>query len=96
MSNRADKPNMKDLMDALYHTVAANWEHIGIYLHFPMATLKVIATKHSSDPHKCLVEMLGVWLERVHPPATWSAIIETVEYLGEKQLGRKLREKYQL
>ena len=87
---------MKDLMNALYHTVADKWEHIGIYLHLPMATLKAISDKQQHDPHKCLVEMLGVWLKRLHPPATWSAIIEAVEFLGEEHLGRQLREKHQL
>ena len=63
-------PEMKDLMDAFYHTVADKWEHIGIYLHLPLATLKAISEEHQRDPCKCLVEMLGVWLKRVHPPPT--------------------------
>ena len=89
-------PELKDLMDAFYHTVADKWEHIGIYLHLPMATLKTISERHQHDPRKCLVEMLGVWLKRLHPPPTWSAIIDAVVFLGEEQLGSKLREKYQL
>jgi len=31
-------PEMKDLMDTFYHTVADKWEHIGIYIsifHWP-------------------------------------------------------------
>ena len=44
------KPDPKDLMDALYHTVADKWEHIGIYLHLPMATLRTIAIEHQQDP----------------------------------------------
>ena len=90
------KPDPKDLMDALYHTVADKWEHIGIYLHLPMATLRTIAVEHQQDPHKCLIGMLEVWLKRVNPPPTWSAIIEAVEFLGEGQLGRELKQKYQL
>ena len=89
-------PELKDLMDAFYHTVADKWEHIGIYLHLPLATLKTISEQHQQDPRKCLVEMLGVWLKRLHPPPTWSAIIDAVVFLGEEQLGRKLREEYQL
>ena len=38
--------------------------------------------------------MLETWLERVDPPATWAAIIDAVEFLGEEQLGKELREKY--
>ena len=88
------KPELKDLMDALYHKVADKWEHIGIYLHLHVATLKAIAAEHLHDPHKCLIEMLGIWLKRVHPPATWVDIIEAVEFLGEERLGLDLKEQY--
>ena len=87
-------PDLKDLMDALYHMVADKWEPIGIYLHLPMATLKTIAAERQQDPHKCLIGMLEVWLKRVDPPPAWSAIIEAVEFLGEEQLARELKEKY--
>ena len=59
-----------------------------------MATLKAIAEERQHDPHKCLLGMLEVWLKRVDPPPTWSAIIKAVEFLGEEQLGRELGEKY--
>ena len=81
-------------MDALYHTVADKWELIGIYLHLPMATMKAITIEHQCNPHKCLIGMLGVWLKRMFPYPTWSAVVEAVEFLGEQQLGRELREKY--
>ena len=85
---------MNDLTEALYHTVADKWEHIGIYLHLPMAAVKTIAAEHEQDSHKCLIGMLGAWLKRVDPPPTWTAIIEAVEFLGEEQLATRLREKY--
>ena len=81
-------------MNALYHTMANRWEHIGIYLLLPMTILRAIAAEHQRDPQTCLIRMLEVWLQVVHPPPTWSAIIEAVEFLGEEQLGRELREKY--
>ena len=59
-----------------------------------MATLKAIAEERQHDPHKCLLGMLEVWLKRVDPPPTWSAIIEAVEFLGEEHLARELKEKY--
>ena len=86
----APTPELKDLMDALYNKVADKWEAIGIYLHLPMATLRAIAAEHH-DPHKCLLGMLEVWLERVDPLPTWSAIIEAVKFLGQEQLARDLR-----
>ena len=49
---------------------------------------------YQHDPHRCLVKMLETWLERVDPPTTWATIIEAVEFLGEEQLGKELRENY--
>ena len=90
------KPQLKDLMDALYHKVADKWKMIGVLLEIPKGKLAGIAEKNRDNPHTCLVEMLETWLERVDPPATWAAIIEAVEFLGEEQLGKELREKYTL
>ena len=81
-------------MDALYNKMADKWEPIGIYLHLSMATLRAISAEQQHDPHKCLIGMLEVWLRRVDPPPTWSSIIKAVEFLGEEQLARDLREKY--
>ena len=88
------KPRLKDLMDALYHKVADKWRIIGILLEIPTAKLEVIAGIHRGDPQTCFVVMLETWLEQVDPPPTWVAIIEAVEFLGEEQLGKELREKY--
>ena len=81
-------------MGALYHKVADKWRTIGLYLEIPKGKLSSIAEKNQRDPHNCLVEMLETWLERVDPPVTWAAIIDAVEFLGEEQLGKELREKY--
>ena len=59
----------------------------------PKGTLACIEASFL-DPRKCLLEMLEEWLKRVHPPPTWAAIIESVNFLGEKQLGNELRRKY--
>ena len=59
-----------------------------------MGKLAGIAEKFQRDPHICLLDMIETWLKRVNPPPTWVAIIEAVEFLGEEQLGKELREKY--
>ena len=87
----APRPDMKDLMDALYHKKANQWKEIGIQLN--ISNLSNIETK-CRDPKPCLLEMLEVWLKRVDPPPTWSDIIAAVEFLGDEQLGKELREKY--
>ena len=82
-------------MTALYNTMADKWKMIGVLLEIPRGKLAIIAEKYSFDPQKCLLEMLGEnWLEQVRPPASWAAIIEAVEFLGEEQLAKELREKY--
>ena len=81
-------------MDALYHKVADKWRTIGLYLEIPKGKLAGIAEKCRDDLYSCLVEVLETWLEQLHPPPTWTAIIEAVEFLGEEQLGKELREKY--
>ena len=87
-------PQLKDLLDALYHKVADKWKMIGILLNIPTEKLVAIAEIQRGDPYMCLVEMLETWLEQVDPPATWTAIIEAVEFLGEEQLEKELKEKY--
>ena len=81
-------------MSALYHRVADKWKQIGIQLEVPEGTLATIAERRQEDPQKCLLEMLEWWLKRVDPSATWSAIADAVEFLGEEQLARELRQKY--
>ena len=81
-------------MSALYHKVADRWKTIGVLLEIPKGKLVGIAEKNQNDPHSCLITMLETWLEQVDPPPTWAAIINAVEFLGEEQLGRELRDKY--
>ena len=81
-------------MNTLYHKVADKWKMIGRYLEIPSGKLAGITEKYPHDPHSCLVEMLEIWLEQVHPLPTWTAIIEAVEFLGESLLGKELRDKY--
>lgn len=90
----SSKPQLKDLMNALYHKVADKWKTIGVHLEIPSEVLAGIAEKCRDDPHRCLIEMLETWTKRIHPPSSWTAIIEAVEFLGEEQLGKELREKY--
>ena len=80
-------------MDALFHEVADKWKIIGVLLDISKGKLASIAENYH-DPQKCLLAMLETWLERVHPPPTWAAIIEAVEFLGEEQLGKTLRDTY--
>ena len=88
------KPQLGDLMDALYHKVADKWKMIGALIEIPKGTLAAITERCQHDPLRCLMEMLEVWLERVHPAASWTTMIEAVDFLGEEQLGGKLTDIY--
>ena len=90
----SSKPLLKDLINAFYHKVADKWKVIGVLIEIPKGSLSGIAEKCRDEPQKCLVEMFEMWLECVYPPPTWAVIIEAVEFLGEKQLGKELRDKY--
>ena len=89
-----NKPVLRDPMHALYHKVADKWKAIGVLLEIPKGRLASIAEMCQRDPHKCLLEMMETWLERIHPPASWEAIVEAVDFLGEEQLGKELRDKH--
>ena len=85
------KPELKDLLKELYTKVADKWEDIGILLGIKDGQLKAINAKDSTS---CLREMLRIWLSRVDPPPSWSAIAEAVEFLGDENLATYLRSKY--
>lgn len=90
----SSKPQLKGLMNALYRKGADKWKTIGVYLEIPSEALAGIADKCRDDSHRCLIEMLETWTKRIHPPSSWTAITEAVEFLGEEELGRELREKH--
>ena len=56
--------------------------------------LKAIKSNDTKDSTSCLREMLRIWLSRVDPPPSWSAIAEAVEFLGDENLATHLRSKY--
>ena len=88
------KPELRDLMRALYNQVADKWMILGIQLGISHGSLRSIEVNCLRDPQKCLLEMLEMWLQQVDPPPTWAAVIDAVEFIGQEQLGRELRHKY--
>ena len=78
----------------LHNTVASNWRAIGTFLEIPAGELNTIAERERGNPQRCLMEMLGVWLCRVNPPASWTDIAEAVEITGRPDIAQEIRQKY--
>ncbi len=52
--------------------------NIGVYLDIDTSTLKAIKADNDSVEDR-LTEMITVWLDRVSPPPTWSALLAAIE-----------------
>lgn len=93
MDNNSIKPELKDLAKELYSTVSDRWEDIGILLGIESGRLNAIKTAEKL-PQSCLREMLKIWLNRVSPPPSWSAIADAIDLLGDQNLADCLRTTY--
>lgn len=51
------------------------WMDIGLELDLRVADLTAIDEAHHGDVGRCFNEMLSLWLRKVDPPATWSAMV---------------------
>ena len=71
-----------------------DWKNIGVQLDINDGELEHIKSDNRGDSKACLREMLRIWLNRVDPPPSWSAIAEAIEDLGDEQLAQELRSKY--
>ena len=81
-------------MNELCTKAADKWENIGVLLRIDDGQLRVIKSNNTSDSISCLREMLRIWLSRVDPPPSWSAIAGALERLGDENLATHLRSKY--
>ena len=93
VSVKSAKPKLKDLMRELTVT-ASDWEDIGVELEIEDSDLKQIKSDNSGDSKACLREMLRMWLSRVAPPPSWSAIVEALDNLGHQDIAHHIRTKY--
>ena len=94
-SDKSAVPKLKDLQKELYSKVADKWEDIGIQLDIEEGYLKQIKSDYAGDSKACLREMLRVWLSRVAPPPSWSAMAAALDTLGHEDIATHLRSNYQ-
>ena len=92
-SGLQSSPTLKQLLKEL-HSKAADWEDMGIQLDINDGELKQLKSDNRGDSKACLREMLRIWLKKVDPHPSWSAIAEAIEDIGDKQLAQELRSKY--
>ena len=93
MYTAPDKPTLKKLVKELRQK-AADWEDIGIQLDVDDGDLQLIKSNNAGNNSSCLRDMLRKWLTQTSPERSWITIVEAVEFLGDKELARKLRCKY--
>ena len=79
-------------MTLLYKEVADKWRAIGDFLEIPAGQLSTIAEKNGGNPQKCLLDLLDVWLARLKPRPTWSAMADAVDLVSDPGLAQKVRQ----
>jgi hypothetical protein len=89
-----DKPELSTLLKELINKVDSKWENIGILLKIEPYRLESVRTAERNDPQNCLREMLKLWLNKINPPPSWSAITDAIKRLGNEELAQDLRSKY--
>lgn len=75
-------------------TVASKWEDVGILLDIEPESLESLKTAENNSSQSRLREMLKIWLKKINPPPSWSAIADALQSLGDEQLAQNLRSKY--
>ena len=89
-----DKPELSTVFKELLK-VSCKWENIGILLEIEADSLESVkAAENTGNTQNCLREMLKIWLKKINPPPSWSAIIDALYRLGDEQLAHDLRSKY--
>ena len=86
-------PKLKDLLREL-RSIVSDWENIGIQLDIDDEDLRYIKYDYIWDSMSCFREMCRIWLKRVYPPPSWSAVVRALEFLGHDNLASNLRCKY--
>ena len=69
---------------------------IGIELNIVKTDLDAIKVAEGGNPKNCLTEMLTLWLKRVDPPPTWSALVTALKRptIGFQQLAEEIEDVY--
>ena len=85
----SEVPTLPDAFRVL-HSLAYDWQNIGVLLKLENNSLKEIDLCCNSRPQDCLREMLNLWLMNAVIPPTWEELAEAVEPT-DQTIARKIR-----
>jgi len=70
---------MKQLLNIVYHKVAAYWDKLAYNLNFSIYEVDIIRKKYKNDPLDCCFCLLEEWLCTDHgEPKTWTVLLAAV------------------
>ena len=86
---------MKDVRDAIWDA-RCDWQDIGIELGLKVTDLDVIEQNNPRNVDKCFSKMLTLWLRRVDPLPTWSAMVAALKKpaVGFEDLAEQVENKF--
>ena len=87
--------DLKRVREAIWKA-RTEWMDIGIEQNIIKTDLDAIKVAEGGNPKHCLTEMLTLWLKRVDPPPTWSALVIALKRptTGFQQLAEEIEEIY--
>ena len=77
---------MKQLLNVVYHKVAAHWDKLAYNLNFSFCEVDIIRVKCKHDPLDCCFCLLEEWLCTDHgDPKTWTVLLTAVKKTKQLQ-----------
>ena len=81
------KPKLRDINK--YRELDDEWYSLGIELEIDDNELEILEEKYSADPHKRLIKMFGVWLEKGESP-TYRKLVEALVEIDKKDIAQAI------
>ena len=87
--------NLKTVKKAVW-SARTKWKVIGLELDIIQTDLDAIEVAYRTDIERCFIEMLALWLKKVDPPPTWTAMVAALQdpTIGEGELAKELESKF--
>lgn len=86
------EPTLKELVRFLF-PIASKWYFIGLWIGVDENELDKIAADNQNESNMCLLKTLRMWLKKVQPKPTWSAVIDALKGVKEEKTSRRNKSK---